>query len=98
MDANYFESPARPCHSVMGNVIGLFANRAQRGIVLLEAFSVSQRLPLSPTPFEGSHAWNIFATKWLREFLLCFPKFAFLKAGVSDSYTVAHTGDGEGGR
>ena len=54
MDANYFESPARPCHSVMGNVIGLFANRAQRGIVLLEAFSVSQRVPLSPTPFEGS--------------------------------------------
>ena len=97
MAANYFESPARPCHSVMGNVIGLFANRAQRGIVLLEAFSVSQRLPLSPTPFEGSHAWNIFATKWLREFLPCFPKFAFLKAGVSDPCTVAHTGV-EGGK
>ena len=52
---------------------------------------------LSPTPFEGSHAWNIFAPKWLREFLPCFPKFAFLKAGVSDSYTVAHTGGGERG-
>ena len=44
MDANYFESPApSPCHPVMGNVIGLFANRAKRGIVLVETFSISQK-------------------------------------------------------
>ena len=78
MDANYFESPApSPCHPVMGNVIGLFANRAQHGIVLVETFSVSQRVS---TPFEGSHAQNIFAPNGLESFCPRIPQFAFLKA------------------
>ena len=61
----------------MGNVIGLFANRAQHGIVLVETFSVSQRVS---TPFEGSHAQNIFAPNGLESFCPCIPQFAFLKA------------------
>ena len=69
--------PPSPCHPVMGNVIGLFANRAQHGIVLVETFSVSQRVS---TPFEGSHAQNIFAPNGLESFCPRIPQFAFLKA------------------
>ena len=68
--------PPSPCHPVMGSVIGLFANRAQHGIVLVETFSVSQRVS---TPFEGSHARNIFAPNGLESFCPCIPEFAFLK-------------------
>ena len=63
MDANYFESPApSPCHPVMGNVIGLFANRAKRGIVLVETFSISQK-GLNP-PLKALSCSGYICSSW----------------------------------
>ena len=67
----------RPARLPPGNglhVIGLFANRAQHGIVLMETFSVSQRVS---TPFEGSLSCSpeYICTKWLGEFLAVYLHF-----------------------